>query len=79
MNPQTVDYDEVAHIRPKQARVRHGKNQLAPFVDYAGGELAVFSDTQHVHVYWRGSRPPSWDDVCALLVAKEEGAQAPLS
>lgn len=81
MNPQAVNYwyDEVAHIRPLQTRTGGPTRREAPFVEYEGGEVAIFLEGGDAYVYWRGERWPSWSEVSALVLAKEEEALALLS
>lgn len=78
MQPDNVNYSEVAHIRPLQTRTGKATRRETPFVEYEGGELALFLEDRDAYVYWRGKRPPSWLEVSALILAKEERAQAPL-
>lgn len=79
MQTEAVNYHEVAHIRPMQTRTGGPVRRESPFVEYGDGELAAFVEDGQVYVYWRGARPPTWLDVSTLVLAKEEGAQAPLS
>jgi hypothetical protein len=79
VQPHVVNYDEVAHIRPLQTRTGGPTRREVPFVEYEGGELALFLEDGQAYVYWRGEHPPSWLEVSALVLAKEEEARALLS